>query len=151
MRNPEIIRRCLIDLARENLGYAVTLKISSAIRRKIGNVDLMLSNCHILAQDELKSAFIEKAAREADRIGQSLGPGDIVTLVDETYSSLVDSLSNGDEWKIHIPAKTILAKFAAKALISLPRLKRAYIAAAERAEANPFQQIIDIFQDFARY
>ena len=58
-------------------------------------------------------------------------------------------VTDDPKWKDLIPGKQLLAKLASRANMDLPRLKTAYVHAAERMEINPFSEVYSIFEGFA--
>lgn len=57
--------------------------------------------------------------------------------------------TDDDVWKIEIPGKPLLAKFAARAGMHPARLRKLYLALAGRDRLGPFSEIYQIFDDFA--
>lgn len=147
---PEQIELRLREIARTQLGYAVSLIESKRLRDAVGNIDLMPSGAHQFSKDELAKAFIDGAGSELDRINGSLVNDDIKKAVETTYDELDTLLCANDlRWKERFPAKAIFSTFAARAKIPEGRLKNLYLHNADSVPANPFAEIIEIFRGFA--
>ena len=150
LRSPADIEARLRELARQDLGYAVMLFVSEKIRRQAGNVDLMVSGSHELQLQELRAQVATRAQSERDRIQASLKEGGVVELVERTFHRFEELVSRpGDDWKREIPGKLILNRFCAAVSMDRARLTSLYLAKAEQAAENPFQEVVDIFRLFS--
>lgn len=150
LRQPEEIDKVLREIAREHIPYAAALIVANARRRAAGNVDVMLKGCQGKSLTELVSMFSERAAKEEERVREALDQGDIARAVNAVYQRLEDEVTTGNvNWKNDIPGKAIFSAFCARARIPEGRLKMLYVQEAERAQTNPFSEIIDIFSTFA--
>lgn len=167
----EILRQCFIDredegscllsaekiedhlrkIARDRLGYSVSLVVSKKIREAVGNVSVMPKGSHKMDVSTLADAFSKKAANERQRVANELDENSVRQLVKDThqkFETLLASPSNA--WKNEFPGKQILSRFCKKAREDESRLKNLYIRKAQEADTNPFQEIIDIFSSFAQ-
>jgi len=93
---------------------------------------------------------MDSARTERGRVSQTLEETHVAASAEKHFRELTAFLAADDpKWKDLIPGKPLLAKFASKANIDLPRLKTAYVHASEKAEVNPFTEIYSIFEAFA--
>ena len=94
--------------------------------------------------------MISKATVEQERIRASLHGDSVGRLVDQTYGRFEELLEvSDDRWKHELPGKVIFAQFCAAAGLEQRQLRNLYLSEAERAPQNPFQEIVDIFAEFA--
>lgn len=150
LRSSEEIRKALKDIARTHIAYAVALSTSSYFRERVGNIDIMVKDCHEMSIDDLVSNLIIRISEEKSRIEGSIQPQAVESYVRSINKKLLDSLhQDDDDWKLLIPGKLLLHKFANQANLDSARLKTAYIREAEKMSDNPFKEIIDIFSSFA--
>ena len=141
----------LRQIARSQLGHAVSLVVSKKIRDAAGNVDAKPKNCHEMDCNTLVDAFSKEAETEKKRVASALDNACVRQLVEDTYQEFEDLLaSSGDAWKNKFPGKPILAHFCHKAREEEYRLKNSYIRKSLEADTNPFQEIIDIFSSFSK-
>ncbi len=167
----EILRQCFIDredegswllsaekiedrlrkIARDRLGYSVSLVVSKKIREAAGNVSIMPKGSHEMDVSTLVDAFSEKAAHERQRVEKELDDDSIRQLVEDTHQKFETLLAKpSDDWKNEFPGKQIFSRFCDAAQENKNRLKNLYIRKAQEADTNPFQEIIDIFSSFAQ-
>lgn len=150
LRDPARIRQCLREIAREFVPYATSLAVTSEIRRQAGNVDIMPKGVHGVSPEEVAEKLARTTALERDRITNVLSDGDVQALATTIATRLTESLDRDDEtWKIDMPGKPILASFAPKAGLHLGRLRHLYLRHATRSADNPFEEVVNIFRDFA--
>ena len=141
----------LRQIARSQLGHAVSLVVSKKIRDAAGNVDAKPKNCHEMDCNTLVDAFSKEAETEKKRVASALDNACVRQLVEDTYQEFEDLLaSSGDAWKNKFPGKQILSHFCNKAREEEHRLKNLYIRKSFEANTNPFKEIIDIFCSFAQ-
>jgi hypothetical protein len=146
LRNPVEIRAKLRAIASEFVSYAVALAASSSLRRKVGNVDLMPKDVHGKSSEETQALFKSAAETELSRVSSILEGDEVRREVEGVFTRLEAALEqDSDDWKALIPGKQVLAVFAGKAGISLPRAKTLYIGAGLEGEHNPFQEVIELF------
>lgn len=146
-----LIDDMLLQSAQQHLNYSVALIVSSALRERAGNVNLMPNDLQGMSTDSLITAIQQKAISELDRVGSSLSISEIDSMVKETMSKLVHSLDNRtDHWKMAMPGRSVLRTFCPRhGGLGFGLFKTAYLKAAEGHEANPFGEIIEIFDSFA--
>ena len=150
LRSATLIRQVLRELAEGLVSYAVALLVSREFRLDVGNVDIMPKTAHGKSKDEIVQMLIDAAASERNRVLHTLEETRVAASAERHFQELTAYLAADDQkWKDLIPGKPLLAKFASKAKIDLPRLKTAYIHAAEKIELNPFTEIHSIFESFA--
>ena len=141
----------LRKIARDALGYSISLVVSKKIREAAGNVSIMPKGSHAMDVSTLVNAFSKKATDERQRIAKELDDDSIRLLVEDTYQKFETLLANpSDDWKNVFPGKLILSRFCHEAREDESRLKNLYIRKAQEANINPFQEIIDIFSSFAQ-
>ena len=148
--NADEIRKKLREIALETVPYAVALKISALIRNQLGNIDLMPKGIHnITSSDELNQTFVTKIHEELNRIQLGLILSDIEENVQTEYSLLENSINEDTAlWRMAIPGKTIINKFANRVGMKSGRLKRLFLSSVDESSVYPFQEIIDIFEEF---
>ncbi len=147
----EKIEARLRKIAKDALGYSVSLVVSKKIREAAGNVSIMPKGSHAMDVSILADTFSKKAADERQRIANELDDDSVRKLVEDTYQKFEDLLAKpSDDWKNVFPGKLILSRFCHEAREEESRLKNLYIRKAQEADTNPFQEIIDIFSSFAR-
>jgi len=149
--DPLSISKALKSIAREHISYAVTLIVANEIRKKTGNVDLMLKNCHGKNKDELIEMFQERSGMERQRVQSALDGADISASLSHTYETLEKAIETNGNWKLDIPGKPIFNSFCNRAQIQKGRLKTLYIQESEKGGENPFSEIIKIFSTFAEH
>lgn len=150
LRSPNAIRQELRTLAEKLVSYAVALSVSREFRLRAGNIDLMPKACQGKSEAEIVTLLIGTSKREMDRIVLTSEETQVAASAEKFFQELIGHLTaDNSKWKDLIPGKQLLAGFASKANIDLPRLKTAYIHAAERMEINPFAEIHSIFEQFA--
>lgn len=141
----------LRKIARNALGYSVSLVVSKKIRDAVRNVSIKPKGSHEMDVSTLVDAFSKKAADERQRIANELDDDSVRKFVEDTYQKFEDLLAKpGDDWKKEFPGKPILSRFCNAAREDESRLKNLYILKAQKADTNPFQEIIDIFSSFAQ-
>ena len=151
LRSAQQIEDCLREIARSQLGYAVSLVVQNEIRETAGKVCSMPKGCHKMDCTMLVDAFSNKAKTERQRVATALDDASIRQLVEDTYQKFEDLLAiPGDAWKNEFPGKQILSHFCHKAREEEHRLKNLYIRKSFEANTNPFKEIIDIFCSFAQ-
>ncbi len=149
LRDPTRIRETLRELARPLISYTVALQISRQFRLAVGNVDIMPKSCHALTSDDLQKLLMASVGGEKERVIKGLDEGAIASAIKKAHLELEGFIERDDDrWKTKIPGKTLLAQFASKANIALPRLKTLYLLHAQHQKPNPFQDVIDLFASF---
>ncbi len=149
LRNPASIRNTLKDIAKEMISHTVALYASAHFREEVGNISLMPKDCNGKSNEQLKEIICSRATTEKTRVEQIIDSENISKFIDDTMELIKDSIEKDtDEWKRLIPGKSILNIFSHKAGMRVGRLKRAYIAEALKSDANPFTDIIHIFERF---
>jgi hypothetical protein len=145
------IRARLREFARDQVSYATALYVSQAVRRRIGNVDIMPKDCHGRPIGELVALLSTKAIEEGARLGQALSRETVATLAEKYFRTLSQSIDNDDDaWKSLIPGRPLLARFSKAAELGPWRVKFLYMRAADAVSSNPFQDILEIFEAFGQ-
>jgi len=138
------------EIAKEQLSYALSLKVASKFRRLVGNIDIMVKGCNNKSIDELKELFAQKTDSENARVSEKTNIEKINEEIDSIYTRLNDSLKNDNEiWKNEIPGKPILHAFISKASMQIGRAKNLFIKKAETLSDSPFKDILNIFKSFS--
>ena len=149
LQSVEQIENRLREIARSQLGYAVSLVVSKKMRDATGNVNVKPKGCHEMDCTTLVDAFSKKAKVERQRVASALDDACVRQLVEDTYQKFEDLLATpGDAWKNEFPGKPIFAHFCHQAREEEHRLKNLYIRKSFEADTNPFQEIIEIFSSF---
>ena len=147
----EEIEKRLREIARSQLGYAVSLVVSKILCDATGNVSLKPKGCHKMDCTTLVDAFSKKAVDEKERVEKALDKTNVQKLVEDIYRKFEDLLETpGDAWKIQFPGKCILLPFCGEAGVKDNHLKNLYVQKSREANTNPFQEILDIFSSFAQ-
>lgn len=150
LRDPSKINIAFKEIALAQVPYATSLMVSKHIRDMVGNVDIMAKGCHDKSKDELSLLIDGQRKKEEERITIAFSAENLKTLTSEIFDRLESSIKNDSEvWKTDLPGKPILKIFCNKANIQDGRFKTLYIHEAEKQNANPFQEIIDIFGNFS--
>ena len=150
LRSSEKIETRLREIAKESLGYAVSLVVSKQLRDSIGNIDVMPKGIQNMDASTLVDAFINKSVTETARVNTGLQHTEIEKIVTSTYDKL-DTLLNspGNTWKNDFPGKPIFARFCNEIHIQPGRMKNLYLSKAEQVSKDPFEEIVSIFSSFA--
>ncbi len=150
LRNQAEIDRKLRDLAASSLSYATALIVSSRVRQQVGNVSLMPKGAHDKSVDELVRLMVARSQVELGRASDALNAGDIEVAVRGVFEELKLALADSsDRWKILIPGKQVLAQFSAVAGLDLVKFKLKYMAAVAAHGSNIFDDVVEIFAQFA--
>jgi len=148
LRDQTAIEHKLRQLAISTIPYATALIVSAQLRRDVGNVSIMPRGLDQQGIDDLVVMFLARVADETQRAGLALQPTKVEALIRGTYGRL-QKACNGTDWKVIIPGKPVLSRFAALTVLDVGRLKLAYIKAAQKCSSGCFDEIVDIFADFA--
>ena len=147
----EEIENRLREIARSQLGYAVSLVVSKKLNDVTGNVSVKPKGSHKMDMVALVDAFSEKADAERLRVTTTLHDDHVRQLVQHTYQEFENLLETpSDAWKMEFPGKCILSPFCGTAGVRENHLKNLYIQKSFETDTNPFQEIIDIFSSFAQ-
>ena len=145
------IEKRLREIARSQLGHAVSLVVSKELCDATGNLSVKPKGCHKMDIATLVDAFSEKAEAERQRFTTTLDDASVRQLVEDTYQKFENLLdSPGDAWKMKFPGKCVLFPFCGEAGVKENHLKNLYIQKSFEVDTNPFQEIIDIFSSFAK-
>jgi hypothetical protein len=111
----------------------------------------MPKGVHGKSAEQTKELFAARAQAELARVSQVLDGGAVTDEVVKMFTDLEASLEKDtNDWKVVIRGKQVLATFAGRADISLPRAKTIYIAEAMKQEDNPFAEVIEQFNAMSR-
>lgn len=150
LRSAEKIETRLREIAKECLGYAVSLVVSKQLRYLIGNIDVMPKGVHNMDASALVEAFITKSVTETERVNSGLHREEIQKIVESTYEKFEKLLNIPENtWKTDFPGKPIFAKFCSEINMQQGRMKNLYLSKAEHASIDPFEEIFSIFSSFA--
>ena len=149
LRNPTRIKEELKSIATQRVSYSVALTVSKLFRDKVGNIDIMPRRCDRLDSQELVQKFQETISSEVSRVNALLTSDEPKNKIEQYFQSFSGSL-NSDNWKNDIPGKQILSIFSSKIGMGEDRFKNLYIKKALESENNPFDEIINIFDEFSK-
>ncbi|MCH7973977.1 MAG: hypothetical protein IH949_08835 [Bacteroidetes bacterium] len=91
------------------------------------------------------------ASAENARISEALDAEEIKGAVEKEFLRLQASLDDdGAEWKSDLPGRQLLNKFARAAEIKIGKLKKMYMSKSVSHSTNPFQEVVEIFDEFAK-
>ena len=151
LNDPTEIRTRLRELARDMVSYTAALVESVSFRQNAGLLDLMPKGAHGKTADELAQMMTACAEAEKQRIDQVLDPAKVAESVRNRMEILNTSLEQDtEEWKRLVPGKILLNKFAATARMDVGRLKTMFIREVEKAGAQTFADIVEIFEHFSK-
>lgn len=147
LRDPTLIKNKLLEIARSVVPYASALKISAAVRQKVGNASTMPKGVDgTVGATDLSDLFAERAQSELNRISCALDKQAIQSRIVAEYNRLHAAVAADDPlWRTELPGRRILNQFAAAAQINVGRLKTLYLAKADHG--TTFSEIVSIFQD----
>lgn len=149
LRSPSEIRRKMRECAKTTLSYATAIALSSNIRERVGNVDLMPNDCHGKSATELASLLKSKAEAELMRVQTGIDVANLEALAIERFKHLYAVLENdGSEWQTAVPGKPVLAAFCKMANIPQGRAKTLYIKRVHESQSPVFDEIIGAFRSF---
>lgn len=149
LRDPSQIDIELKKIASQVIPIAVALRTTAVVREAAGNIDAMPNGLIGADVDQLAGSIRDRIAAEQARIGTRLQLDAIETDIRQEYRRLLASLSDGtDAWKVDVPGRIILHRFAAKAQIKSGRLKPLYIKRALESDSDPFAEIRALFAGF---
>ena len=130
--------------------YATALIVSTQIRRRLGNVNVMPKGSRGKPIDDLAALMISKAMEESARAQSALKVDEIERMVRHGFNGLSGALQDpSDTWKSVIPGKQILSQFAAVAGMDIARFKLAYLRKVAQHNLSVFDEVISIFADFS--
>lgn len=152
LRKPEKIEAKLLELAKEVVPYAVALRVANMIRENVGHVSMMPKGVHGASLDELLAAFSERLAVETTRVTSELDKSKVLPLVESEFKMITKLLEDQDDrWKDLVPGRSVLTKFLGETGLKLGPARRLYLEAARSAAVSPFEEIEQIFDDFAAF
>lgn len=150
LRDPEKIEAKLLELAKEVVPYAVALRVANKVRENVGNVSIMPKDIHGANLGKLLDAFHKRLGIEGTRVSVELDESGILKLVESEFKMITKLLEDQDErWKDLMPGRPILTTFLGRAGLKLGSARRLYLEAARSADKSPFEEIEQIFDDFA--
>ena len=151
LRDPGRIRLKLEEIARETVPYATALIVAARRREQLGNLDLMVSNCHNASVDQLSALFVARARSERARFAGVVDETDLEAEVRRVHKELEESFQGPEaSWRTAIPGKVVFYRFCSLANLDSGRVKQLYIRAAEAHSNEPFADIVHIFEDFGK-
>jgi ABC-type lipoprotein export system ATPase subunit len=149
LRDPSQIRMALRELAEPLVGYAAALATSAIVRQSAGSVDIMPKGVHAATPEDVVTLLGEAAASECHRLANRLDRSLVEAAAEQYARQLRESLNADDErWKIDIPGKPLLAKFAGRCQMHPGRLRKLYLVAGGD-ETGVFKEVFEIFDAFA--
>lgn len=150
LRDPGRISEKLRLLAAETIPLATALRVSAAARENVGNINIMPKGIDAsTTADGLIEAIAAKIAQEKERIAGSIDGEGLEKFLRAEYERLTKACQEAaGAWKIDIPGRIVLNKFAGLAQIKSNRLKTLYLRKAQAHNRDPFAEIRDIFRSF---
>jgi hypothetical protein len=147
LRDPDQIKKRMIELAKTVLPYAVALNVSGQMRERVGNISVVPKGADAAKDErELVELIRGKLIAEVGRVKAGLDEGFVQALISDEYRRLNEALVADDPiWKSDIPGRIVLHKFASAANIQAGRLKQLYLS---HADAATFVDIVEIFDGF---
>lgn len=150
LRNAAQIREKLRELAREQVPYAVALKIGADLRQQAGNVSVSAKQCHNMEVEQLVAALESQLSAEQERLEGVLDLASVSSRVEHEFAAIMTSLdSDTDVWKTLIPGKPLISRFANSVGVKPGHAKSLYVNRATLADHDPFADIVAIFDGFA--
>jgi hypothetical protein len=147
---PSAIRQKLREAAEKTVSYAAALATAMQVREEIGNVDLLPRGCHEKSLDRLRALFVSRLGEERQRLGTRLTDAYVENLLATNYQHFNDLVrTDSPLWKIEIPGRPILERFAGLTGLESARLKRIYIDEALTSKPSVFGEIFAIFDGFS--
>ncbi len=146
--DPLKVKEELKNIAKNRVSYSTSLTVSKLFRDTIGNIDIMPKDCSNIDLQALNDKFKSTINAEIERFNGILNSEQPFEKLAAYHSKFEQSLET-DQWKDDIPGKQILSIFTNKAKIGEDRFKTLYIKKAFENGNNPFQEIVDIFQEFS--
>jgi predicted ATPase len=151
LRDPAQVRLALREEAAGLISYAAALEASRLLRQRVGNIDAMPKACHGKSLDEVSALILSRSNEEIARIEEVLRPETVEETVKSVYTDLSDALAaDEDSWKVNVPGKQLIAKFAGRCKLSPSRAKSLYLVAASKSDEEPFAEIEEIFAKFSQ-
>jgi ABC-type cobalamin/Fe3+-siderophores transport system ATPase subunit len=148
LRDPGAIADSLRVSAKGMIPYAVALKTAAHVRELVGNVDIMPKNIGT-SLGTLLDAFRVRIPQESGRVTTGLDQAKIEALAAEEFDRLSTLVADGSsDWKVDVPGKVLLKKFAAASSLPVGRLKTLYLRHASEAASDPFYDIRELFRAF---
>jgi hypothetical protein len=149
LRSPSDIELKLRAIAHSTISYAVALAVAAEFRDRVGNLDVMPDGVHEKTVDELLPLLLTRIRSERDRITAEIAEEEVEARVRALFSDFEAALAPGsDRWKLMVPGKPVLGRFAALTRLDVSRLKTMYIRAAE-VSGTTFREIDEIFATFS--
>ncbi len=151
LRSPAEIELKLREITRSTISYAVALAAAAEFRDRVGNIDVMPDGVHEKTVDELLPVLLTRIRSERDRVAAAIAEEEVEARVRALFSDFEAALAPcSDRWKIILPGKPILGRFAALTRLDVSRLKTMYIRTAEVSD-TAFKEIDNIFSVFAAF
>lgn len=152
LRDPEKVEAKLLELARAVVPYAVALRVANVVRENVGSVSIKPKDIHGASLDELLDAFRKRLGVEGTRVSGELEESGVLKLVSSEFKMITKLLEDQDgQWKDLVPGRPILTKFLGGTGLKLGSARRLYLEAARSADKSPFEEIEQIFDDFAGF
>ncbi|TSC54326.1 MAG: hypothetical protein LiPW30_711 [Parcubacteria group bacterium LiPW_30] len=151
LTNPKEIREKIRLIAKDFTSYIISLTVSSLLRTKVGNIDIMPPNCHSKNKEEVEKLIIAKSSSEVKRLLSILDENNIKKYIHASHSQVCQSIDNDtNDWKDLIPGKPILSKFITLTGMQQGRAKNLYINEVQNKQLSIFDDILKIFEDFSK-
>ncbi|MCK9630953.1 MAG: AAA family ATPase [Methanoregula sp.] len=147
--DPVKIRDKLKQIARESIPYTIRLELDSLVQSKIGNVGLTVKGINDIDLSDYLSLLENSFLVEQKRVNSAFSFEPIKEHTERRWIYLNDLVDrDDDEWKKVIPGRTLFNKLSSAANVSPGRFKTMYINQAKEDNFSPFEEIIQIFEEF---
>jgi len=152
LRSPEQIRTKIVEIAHDLVSYSVALSITASVRMAAGNVGLMPKDCHGKSVAELQALVSDRIEAESNRVGIALDVVRIKDRIEEQFKRVQKSLDEDtSEWRQLLPGRPLLRQFVNLTGLGISQAKTMYIRKALDSSPDTFQEIDDIFREFAEH
>lgn len=144
------VRNRLKLFCQQAVPLAVALATAAMARHRCGNVDLKVRGVsQNTTLSDLTESLSKRINSEKARIEASLDSNSILAFAESEYKRLMAAFDDdNDSWKVDVPGKVVLGRFAAAAGIDVGRLKTMYLKKASMRTPSPFEDIRMIFHAF---
>lgn len=149
LRRPLEIQQKMREVALKTVSYAAALATSVQVREEVGNVDILPRGCHEKSFEDLSRLVSARLGSERNRMAASQDEAAVCSLLEGNFLRYQALLAGeGDEWKVEMPGRPVLDRFANLAGLEAGRFKRIYLDYALKAKPEVFADIFEIFDGF---
>lgn len=146
--NTSDVKKRILSIAADAIPYAVALNVTAAMRERVGNVSVMpKAAIEAKTPAALFDLMEKKLVHEMNRVQVGLDKALLRNLITSEFERLTKAVEQDDPiWKIDLPGRLILNKFASEATIQVGRLKQLYLNHADLEKT--FEDIFAVFRSF---